>query len=91
LLTDRASDGAGAAREFVGWMGLVAAIDGLVRGDAPATAPDSRRAALVAAAPAVCGPAGHCSDCPEVLKAALAGADNYEGFTSLLYSSERKG
>jgi len=32
-----------------------------------------------------------CSDCPEVLKAALAGADNYEGFTSLLYSSQRKG
>jgi hypothetical protein len=30
-LTGRASDGAGAARDFVGWMGLVAAIDALVR------------------------------------------------------------
>jgi hypothetical protein len=45
-LTGRASDGGGAAREFVGWMGLVASIDALVRGDAPApTAPDSTRAA----------------------------------------------
>jgi hypothetical protein len=30
-LTGRASDGAGAAKEFTGWMGLVAAIDALVR------------------------------------------------------------
>jgi hypothetical protein len=45
-LTGRASDGGGAVREFVGWMGLVASIDALVRGDAPApTAPDSTRAA----------------------------------------------
>jgi hypothetical protein len=41
-LTGRASDGAGAAREFVGWMGLLAAIDALVREDSPAA--DSRRA-----------------------------------------------
>jgi hypothetical protein len=40
--TGRASDGSGAAREFVGWMGLVAAIDALVREDSPAA--DSRRA-----------------------------------------------
>jgi hypothetical protein len=41
-LTGRASDGSGAAREFIGWMGLVAAIDALVRGAAPApAAPDS--------------------------------------------------
>jgi hypothetical protein len=45
-LTGRASDGGGAAREFVGWMGLVAAIDALVRGAAHApTAPDSSGAA----------------------------------------------
>jgi hypothetical protein len=30
-LTGRASDGTGPAREFAGWMGLVAAIDALVR------------------------------------------------------------
>jgi hypothetical protein len=41
-LTGRASDGAGAAREFVGWLGLVAAIDALVRGNAPAAAADSK-------------------------------------------------
>jgi hypothetical protein len=35
-LTGRASDGAGAAREFVGWLGLVAAIDALLPGNAPA-------------------------------------------------------
>lgn len=35
-LTGRASDGAGAAREFIGWMGLVAAIDALVRQRSPA-------------------------------------------------------
>jgi hypothetical protein len=34
-LTGRASDGSGAAREFVGWLGLVAAIDALVPGSAP--------------------------------------------------------
>lgn len=34
-LTGRASDGAGAAREFVGWLGLVAAIDALLPGNAP--------------------------------------------------------
>jgi hypothetical protein len=41
-LTGRASDGTQAAREFVGWMGLVAAIDGLLPGNAPvARAPAS--------------------------------------------------
>jgi hypothetical protein len=40
-LTGRASGGAGAAREFVGWMGLVAAIDALVQGSSPAAAADS--------------------------------------------------
>jgi hypothetical protein len=45
-LTGRASDGSGAAGEFVGWMGGVAAIDALVRGAAPApAAPDSSGAA----------------------------------------------
>jgi hypothetical protein len=34
-LTGRASDGTGAAREFVGWLGLVAAIDGLLPRSAP--------------------------------------------------------
>jgi len=43
-LTGRASDGTGTSREFAGWMGLVAAIDALVRGNSPATAPDSSRA-----------------------------------------------
>jgi hypothetical protein len=38
-LTGRASDGTGAAREFVGWLGLVAAIDGLVGGTAPGSPP----------------------------------------------------
>jgi hypothetical protein len=38
-LTGRASDGAGAAREFVGWLGLVAAIDALLAGTAPAPPP----------------------------------------------------
>ena len=42
-LAGRASDGAGAARDFVGWMGLVAAVDALVRGNSPAAAPDSPR------------------------------------------------
>jgi hypothetical protein len=41
-LTGRASDGTGAAREFIGWMGLVAAIDALIPGSSPASAaPDS--------------------------------------------------
>jgi hypothetical protein len=35
-LTGRASVGSGAEREFVGWMGLVAAIDALLPGGAPA-------------------------------------------------------
>jgi hypothetical protein len=35
-LTGRASDASGAVREFVGWMGLVAAIDALVPGSSPA-------------------------------------------------------
>jgi hypothetical protein len=35
-LTGRASDGTGSAREFVGWLGLVAAIDALVPGNSPA-------------------------------------------------------
>jgi hypothetical protein len=34
-LTGRASDGTGAAREFVGWLGLVAAIDALLPEDVP--------------------------------------------------------
>jgi hypothetical protein len=34
-VTGRASDASGAAREFVGWMGLVAAIDALVPGSSP--------------------------------------------------------
>jgi hypothetical protein len=34
-LTGRASDGKGEAREFVGWVGLVAAIDALMPGGAP--------------------------------------------------------
>jgi hypothetical protein len=34
-LTGLASDGTGATREFVGWMGLVAAIDALLPGNAP--------------------------------------------------------
>ena len=42
-LAGRAREGAGAAREFVGCMGLVAPIDALVRGDAPGGA-DSLRA-----------------------------------------------
>jgi hypothetical protein len=42
-LTGHASDVAGAGREFVGWMGLVAAIDALVKGDSPAGV-DSRAA-----------------------------------------------
>jgi hypothetical protein len=40
-LTGRASDGAGAAKEFAGWLGLVAAIDALLPGDVPA--PDAIR------------------------------------------------
>jgi hypothetical protein len=41
-LTGRASDGTGAAREFTGWMGLLAAIDALIPASSPAsTAPDS--------------------------------------------------
>jgi hypothetical protein len=47
-LTGSASDGAGAAREFVGWTGLVA---GLVPGNAPARAGDSTGAGDVGAAP----------------------------------------
>jgi len=41
-LTGRASDGTGAARDFAGWLGLVAALDALVAG-APSVpgAPDS--------------------------------------------------
>jgi hypothetical protein len=35
-LTGRASDGTGAAKEFVGWLGLVSAIDELLPGNAPA-------------------------------------------------------
>jgi hypothetical protein len=35
-LTGRASDASGAVREFVGWMGLVAAIDALVPSSSPA-------------------------------------------------------
>jgi hypothetical protein len=35
-VSGRASDASGAAREFVGWMGLVAAIDALVPGSSPA-------------------------------------------------------
>jgi hypothetical protein len=31
-LTGRASDATGAAEEFVGWMGLTAAVDALVQG-----------------------------------------------------------
>jgi hypothetical protein len=34
-MTGRASDGTGAAREFVGWLGLVAAIDALLPADVP--------------------------------------------------------
>jgi hypothetical protein len=34
-LTGRASDGTGAAREFAGWLGLVAAIDALLVRNAP--------------------------------------------------------
>lgn len=34
-LSGRASDGSGAAREFVGWVGLAAAIDALVHGASP--------------------------------------------------------
>jgi len=34
-LTGRASDGTGTAREFVGWLGLVAAIDALVPQSSP--------------------------------------------------------
>jgi hypothetical protein len=33
-LTGRASDGTGAARDFAGWLGLVAALDALVAGTA---------------------------------------------------------
>jgi hypothetical protein len=45
-LTGRASDGSGTAREFVGWLGLVAAIDALVPGNSPAPrAPASIEAA----------------------------------------------
>ena len=40
-LSGRASDPCGASREFVGWVGLVAAIDALVRGGAPAEALDA--------------------------------------------------
>jgi hypothetical protein len=35
-LSGRASDGSGTAREFVGWMGLVAAIDALLPASSPA-------------------------------------------------------
>ena len=44
-LTGRASDGTGAAREFVGWLGLVAAIDALV----PERSPAPRAAASIRA------------------------------------------
>lgn len=40
-LGGRASDLTGAARDFTGWVGLVAAIDALVRGGAPAEAIDA--------------------------------------------------
>jgi hypothetical protein len=40
-LSGRASDPCGASREFVGWVGLVAAIDALVQGGAPAEALDA--------------------------------------------------
>jgi hypothetical protein len=40
-VTGHASDVAGAGREFVGWMGLVAAIDALVKGNSPAEGVDS--------------------------------------------------
>jgi len=43
-LRGRASDSAVAAREFVGWKGLVAAIDALLCGDAMGGAADSPRA-----------------------------------------------
>jgi hypothetical protein len=43
-LTGRASAGTGAAREFVGWMGLVSAIDALIPGSSRAsTVPDAIR------------------------------------------------
>jgi hypothetical protein len=35
-LTGRASDGSGAAKEFVGWLGLVTAIDGMLPWSSPA-------------------------------------------------------
>lgn len=38
-LTGRASDGTGTAREFMGWLGLVAAIDGLLTETAPVPRP----------------------------------------------------
>jgi hypothetical protein len=34
-LSGRASDATGAAKQFVGWLGLVAAIDALVPGSSP--------------------------------------------------------
>ena len=37
-LSGRASDSSGAARGFVGWVGLAAAIDALVRGASPGPA-----------------------------------------------------
>jgi hypothetical protein len=42
--TGRATHGDGAGREFVGWMGLVAAIDALARGSTRAAAANSPRA-----------------------------------------------
>ena len=41
-LTGHASDGTGSTRDFVGWMGLLSAIDTLLDGNAPMpTAPSS--------------------------------------------------
>ena len=41
-LTGRASDDTGAAREFVGWLGLVAAIDALLVADATSASTEVR-------------------------------------------------
>jgi hypothetical protein len=53
-LSGRASDPDGEGRDFIGWLGLIGAIDALVRGDAPVEAlgaePDE--------APGVGGPEG---------------------------------
>jgi hypothetical protein len=85
--TGRASDGAGAAREFVGSMGLVAAIDALLREDSPAA--DSRRGGTRGSGAVI--RAGRYSDDPEALKAASTRVDNHEGSASVLYACQRKG